>query len=30
MDRVLGEEHPNGLLLREWERNNRDLEPQPT
>ena len=29
MDRVLGEDHPNGTLLREWDRNNRDLEPQP-
>ena len=29
MDRVLGENHPNGTLLREWDRNNRDLEPQP-
>jgi len=29
MDRVLGEDHPNVTLLREWDRNNRDLEPQP-
>jgi hypothetical protein len=29
MDRVLGENHPNGTLLIEWDRNNRDLEPQP-
>jgi tetratricopeptide (TPR) repeat protein len=27
---VLGEDHPNIALLRDWERNNRDLEPQPT
>jgi hypothetical protein len=26
---VLGEDHPNGILVRDWERNNRDLEPQP-
>jgi TIR domain/Tetratricopeptide repeat/AAA domain len=29
MDRVLGVNHPNSALLRSWERNNRDLEPQP-
>ncbi len=29
MDRVLGENHPNATLLRDWDRNNRDLEPQP-
>jgi len=29
MDRILGKNHPNSTLLREWDRNNRDLEPQP-
>jgi Tetratricopeptide repeat/TIR domain/AAA domain/NB-ARC domain len=27
---VLGERHPNADLLLRWQRNNRDLEPQPT
>ena len=27
---VLGNQHPNALLLEEWQRINRDLEPQPT
>jgi hypothetical protein len=30
MSHVLGERHPNADLLLNWERNNRDLEPQPT
>ena len=30
MNRVLGDHHPNADLLSRWERNNRDLEPQPT
>ncbi len=27
---VLGPRHPNADLLQRWQRNNRDLEPQPT
>jgi hypothetical protein len=27
--RVLGEKHPNVAVLRQWRRQNRDLEPQP-
>jgi hypothetical protein len=27
---VVGENHPNVTALRQWRRQNRDLEPQPT
>jgi tetratricopeptide (TPR) repeat protein len=30
MNEVLGDGHPNARLLQGWQRNNRDLEPQPT